>query len=440
MSLFTKPMKHGHNVHDGRRGIRNNDAHESRRRAVLVHRRDHPDFARACSGRVRGVGHPRGASLLPFRSASLGRKIKECAKVATAVLIGLSFASPAFALDTIFDNTNEGYTDNFVGMTYNWNNPSHPECSRAQVYVNLVNHSDQDWLIYRVVFPQAKTFTDAGLSTQFNYNPTAQIYTTSTVWHGVANTTWTPTSSPRAIDFSSPAIIHAGEEMGMTIDNPAIFTPTSTPDYRAQSLLVQRTTSTVFGDSTGGVYAYLRYSAGCGLGSGPVVGDPYGPTPVFRLEGYGADLDTGGGGSTSTTPIPTSTYDGTFSGSTPSLSWSVSGTPSISATYYSQKFAGMFGATSSFPLCVVDPFINLVDVIHGATLGNQPSASLVIAGAMGSGTSTFSLGSASSVAASVGLRNITDLLFPFLEACAWLGLGVYIFRDLFAAKEEPDTL
>jgi len=111
MSIILKDNTHGHNVHGFNRGERRHDAHQSRGRALLVHRRDHSDPARVGGRWIRRVGHPRGASLLPFRPSEIGRKIKEVAKVATAVLIGLSFASPVLAFDET-DTWNRDYTRN----------------------------------------------------------------------------------------------------------------------------------------------------------------------------------------------------------------------------------------------------------------------------------------------------------------------------------------
>jgi len=444
MSLFTNQTKHGHNVHDGRGRIGNFDADLACRRAVLVHHRDYSGAARARRGWLRRVGNSCNSALLPLRSTQVASTIQKGVKVAMAVLIGLSFASPAFALDPLFDNTSFEDPDptHFVAMTYNWKESTDPTCIDSAVYVNITNTTGQDWLIYQVQFPRASTWNSAP-NPQFSTSPplpTARIYTSSTEWTGVANSSWTPTSTFGEIfDFTSPAIIHDGQQMGLIIDNGNLAVATSTGGtYGAVGYKVGRVIDVGWGVDTGGAYSYITYNDSCGFKTTPDGHAAF--TPSFKLFGYGADLDEGGSGSTSTNPIPSSTYDGTFSGSTPSLSWSVSGTPSISATYFSQKFVGMFGATSSFPMCVVDPFVNLIDVIRGATLGDQPSASIVMAGAMGAGTSTFSLTSASSVAASIGLKNITDLLFPFMQACAWLGFGIYVFRSLIVGDEPDETL
>jgi len=140
-------------------------------------------------------------------------------------------------------------------------------------------------------------------------------------------------------------------------------------------------------------------------------------------------------------PVPTSTYDGTFSGTAGSIGFGTS-TVSLSDGIYSAKFQSMFGAaTGTFPLCLVSPWIAFMDVLQGFTSVPQTANSMQINGLMGAPTTTLSLGSASTTFAQIGLKPILDLLIPFLEAMAWLSLGYFIFADLFTKpNDDGDSL
>jgi len=137
-------------------------------------------------------------------------------------------------------------------------------------------------------------------------------------------------------------------------------------------------------------------------------------------------------------PVPTSTYDGTFSGTAGSIGFGTS-TVSLSDGIYSAKFQSMFGAaTGTFPLCLVSPWIAFMDVFQGFTQNPQSAGTIVISEPFGAGTTTLSLANASGTFAAIGLVSITDLLFPFLEALAWLTFGVVVFRDIFMKESEGD--
>jgi len=137
-------------------------------------------------------------------------------------------------------------------------------------------------------------------------------------------------------------------------------------------------------------------------------------------------------------PVPSSTYDGTFSGAGGSIGFGTT-TANLADGIYSAKFQSMFGAaTGTFPLCLVAPWISFLDVFQGFTQLPQSGGSIVVSQPFGSGTSTFSLASASGTFAAIGLVGITNLLFPFLEGLAWLTFGVVVFKKTFMKESDDD--
>jgi len=136
--------------------------------------------------------------------------------------------------------------------------------------------------------------------------------------------------------------------------------------------------------------------------------------------------------------VPTSTYDGTYSDLLPGIGFGT-GTAVLPSGIYSAKFSNMFGsATGTFPLCMVAPWIAFLDVFQGFTQVQQSATTIVLTSPLGGDTIVLSLASASSTFAAIGLKNVLDLLLPFLEGLAWLTFGVVVFRRIFMNESESN--
>jgi len=454
MSLFLNNTSHGHSLHGCDCGIGNNDADVARGSTVFVHRRDYPDSARTCCGRVRGMGHPRGASLLPFRSSKIGRKIQECAKVAMAVLMGLSFAMPALA-DTYAWDSFTGYatggssiptfqkpgTSCATGYPYGLGHGPYTNSNFTwyQTDIDLTLHSIDLWPLLSTgnhLISAASSvamqigvtdLSDPGLATTNYYG---------TVFGGT-NYNTSRRFEPIAPEIFGYQRLLSGRTYLFTARrDPGVPWYTSSTDYIVADFLHvnnnNTTSNTILNEWVYNFSDDLE-STPCAIPQDDASHAVYG-TIKLGLNGTAQD------NSSNPVEIPTSTYDGTFSGGTGSISFGTT-TANIADGIYSAKFDSMFGAaTGTFPLCLVSPWIAFLDIIQGFTQLPQSSGSIIVSQPFGAGTSTFSLGAASGTFAAIGLVNITNLLFPFLQGLAWLTFGVIVFKNLFMKSNDDEAL
>jgi len=473
MCLFTKNT-HGHSLHGCNSCIRDNHAHVSRRGAVLVHRRNYSDLARACRGWFRGLGNPRRTPLLPQRSSAL----KKVGVGLMTLLVGVSFAFPAFAfdpLDTWHHNfawynaalgvyqattpncnagntgagneTNSGFifrpqtqdviADSFdvVGAFYRLSGQFVTSTSPLEVYAQIQETGGH----LRVVNPNG-----LGGDAVVNYLASRVPTSTTAFWSNGQSTGYSTTTfeAPTFPGADYRVIFEVGKTYQIT------FTPSPYPD-----------TWPTYNDGTSFLVAWSEFTSGAtstALAAFPTYfwygfqdrglttpcASPHALYEISNSTGNGAGYPvwaingTRQDNGSNPVEVPTSTYDGTFSGTVGSVGFS-SGSYTLPDGIYSGKFSNLFGdAADVFPLCFVSPWVAWLDVFQGFSQVEQTPVSMVISEPFGAGTTTITLTDVDTVFADIGLRDILDLLFPFLEAMCWLSLGVIIFRDLFSTSND----
>jgi len=434
MNVTLNTKKHGHNVHDKRGGVGDNDADLACRRAVLVHRRDHPDFARAGRGWLRGLGHPAHSSDVPLRS-----QIVQLASLCTAVLLGLSFAFPTFGASPtlIMSSTSTIDAIPLVSVASRYNETTSAPCTYAKMVWSWT--ATEDSFITKLTI-NAKTSPASGNDP---FSVDAYLFAWTQTMHDVNAvpiivyadnyTQWTGTPTTTSFTFSSPILTAlAGQKLYFEV-GPSLEIPQyegGGGPFSSNAIVVDRASSTHSNASTTDSI-FLGHPNECTTPNT----DPF-FKPAFALYGYVL-----AGAEPPGSSVPTSTYDGTYSEFLPTIGFTTS-SPNLPGGIFTGKINNMFGAAAvTFPLCVVTPWIAFMDVLQGFTSVPQTANSMQINGLMGAPTTTLSLGSASTTFAQIGLKPILDLLIPFLEAMAWLSLGYFIFADLFTKpNDDGDSL
>lgn len=140
------------------------------------------------------------------------------------------------------------------------------------------------------------------------------------------------------------------------------------------------------------------------------------------------------------TPLPTSTYDGSYSELLPSVSFG-SSTLVYAGGEFGETMDSIFGSSTweGFPMCFVSPWFGFIDILNGATKHQQNYQTIHIDHGFGSGSSTeLDLSAASATFAGIGLKNITDILVPFVEAVCWLLFGLMVWADLFKPEHDME--
>lgn len=140
------------------------------------------------------------------------------------------------------------------------------------------------------------------------------------------------------------------------------------------------------------------------------------------------------------TLIPTSTYSGNFDEYLPSISFAT-GSLVTTGGDFEAAMNDIFGTSTwaGFPMCFVSPWFGLIDMLQGSTKNGQTGGGIIIDHGLSNTTTEITLESASDTFAAIGLRNVTDILFPFTEAILCLLFGLMVWHDLTTGgKEEID--
>lgn len=155
--------------------------------------------------------------------------------------------------------------------------------------------------------------------------------------------------------------------------------------------------------------------------------------PMIEINYFGA--------TTSSEPIetelPSSTYNGTFSDYLPSITFST-GTLVHTGGEFEATMNEIFGTSTwtGFPMCFVAPWFQLFDIFNGASKNEQEGTSIVMGHGFNSSSTEINLNSASATFAAIGVKNLTDVLFPFFEAIMWMLFGLMVWKDIMHEGEE----
>lgn len=118
----------------------------------------------------------------------------------------------------------------------------------------------------------------------------------------------------------------------------------------------------------------------------------------------------------------------------PTIAWgNATDTGNGTATsVYSDTVLSYIGeASSTFPLCIVTPFIDLLDDFRGMTDGTLESQSLIIGTGFSTGTIELDPDREEILSESGSAANIRDYVWALLGSICYLLLGWYILNDLF---------
>lgn len=430
MRLLTNLKTHGHNVHDSRHHIEHVDADFACRCAVHVHRRDPSHSLGTFRARIRHLGRTVDSGQVQGRSTRVIRG-GFCTAIAA---IGLLFAFPVNA-EVLWTNLDQVVTNpnNIMNTgSFNYTEPQ-PSCLDGQ-------DSYSTWTF--TTSSRAITISSIRMEMKLRYNPVLgwpdlstkiQLHGSThpaTIYEVNGDTAVSDTTTTVSYVFPSGLLpsFQAGETI--TFDIAEVYPGLQPGDYPFVSIL-DGISST---DENQELSPKTQWLCGGASSSGEVDGAIYG---VFRMEINGTE---GYSGLIGTDEMPESTYDGRFSELIPTIGFST-GSANYGQGHFADRFRGIFGySTSSFPLCFVDPWINLIDTFESLSNVSQSSKSLQISGGIVSSTYSFSLNSASGTLAAIGAKPFFDQFKPFVIALGWLMFGFYIFRDLFSPKENDETL
>jgi len=416
MSIILNKQQNGHNVHGSRHRVRNDDVDKLGWSILHVHRGDFADLARACRALVRRVGDSQNLRTHASWRTSLNKKA-----LFGFLAIGVLFCLPANAAPQA-----GGIVQNGVHRVDGTPNFTHEN----------------------VVWKWIPTVDTKFCSFQFK----AQIVGT-----------WVGSNA----DADLHVEVGSGGDVG---DHPSAaswtlnFAYSTSSPYVQGDLLTQNLGFCI--NANAGVAQWLRFTVDPVTPSGNYINlsysdtDTYGSTTVFTANtvthfynattkhpygGFGGTVDisdgdfTGGTYATSITAvIPTGSLEsGALDGYIAGTVWTVSATNTTSTVFQDKVNSFLGNSTGTFPMCIAYPWFTLVDFFVGNTTGTS-AQSLTITGAGIVPTSTFSLSSFPDVLADINAKPVLDPLIVLVQSLAWLGFGLFIFRDIFGKNEEHE--
>jgi hypothetical protein len=404
MSLFNNHKRHGRNVHGCGSRKRCDDVDGTRGSPLLVHCRNHPDSARPCGSRVHHLGPSPHSAKLP-RST----KLKRISALALA-LFGVLFAFDAKAAEVLFTNLNytNGDDPTLIGGTVNTN------CGFGV--------SDMEF------FHSFEYYPDDGIEvTQIDVKTLASF-------GGIITLNWTNQSGFSGFaqaEFTASSPSFATTTFSFLIDERPFAFPEGTGiTFSFDGYEDLEPSTAVSGDGKDPQTDAIHFpTLNCVGGTGGSFG-----VDETAMTIYGNNYS--GGGDFPSSEIPSSTYDGLFNGFMPSIGWSESDGVSSTGGTISEHFGNFAEAGDRFPMCVIVPFVSMINLIEGVTTANQNLQNIVIGGTGIVPTSTIGFGSASSVAALTGFKNVYDPIVGVAQGIMWLAFGVFVFTDLFGKKNE----
>ncbi len=141
-------------------------------------------------------------------------------------------------------------------------------------------------------------------------------------------------------------------------------------------------------------------------------------------------------------PAATNTYTEFF----PTFTWGQStstGNGTATTTYESLLNTILGSATSSFPMCLINPWISLLDTFRGLSDGNLGQQTLVVGTKMGGENLTLNidLGSVTNTTegATSSFLTIIEMATAFFISMGWATFGVMVFVDLFVKPRETNV-
>lgn len=336
--------------------------------------------------------------------------------------MGLFFAMPANA-ETIYDNWTTATSSDAVKLSLvHFTDP----CSGSAYGdgYTYMGYTTTTGLL--IASAQIRVYTYG--SSVFGYTPTMEILVGTEIYEGTADTDATGTTKTITFTFAEAANVPPNEEFYIRLQDPTeLFdsVPGTTGSYVYWEMVNQSSFNTE-GITISKCSANTPYS------------QPNAGEPRLRLLGT-LGVSTGEIGGYS--EVPTSTYDGTYSELLPTVGWGNADPPGVSSTIWETRINSYFGTSTaaSFPMCLVTNWwILLDDIMGGMTTGTEQF--VVVAGGLVPTTTEIGLQAFPEVAAATGLKNITDILIPFVEAMLWLLLGIRIWHAIFGAHVDAETL
>jgi len=418
MNLFINREHHGHNVHDQYRDERDGGLNRSGGRTVHIRFGRASDHLRVSRSRLRRVGD----QVRHWSHQENQTQIVSGFLTGIAVIAGLLFSFPASA--SLYDGWHN------VGAQYG-------AYGRIAYVDNIGTHHYGAVAYYFVPTSTVRICDFVFEATQKNGSPT-KTYSVTVKEGGTTPDDGTtiiqynlgvPTTT-QAYYKSIPSCLTTNKKVWFLFDaDPS--TDVNNPYY---GVGVHDNPS-----DAGGVWQYYDGSW-TNLNKIPFLALNYSGAVISEISAETALATQDPTKWHGATVVPTSTYTPSDSlGSVlPTVGWG-STTGSINSTTgtFETHINAMVGnATNTFPMCLFFPFFTLVDLFEGQTFVDQQSQSIVFGNVLGN-TSTLSLAGFPAVMASTGVKSVYDIIVPFLEAIMWLGLGVYVFNDLFV-KKKPD--
>jgi len=407
MHLFTSEEKHGRNIHGCGSRKRSNNADGSRRSIVFFYWWNHSDSPRACGSRFHYLGSASHPPKLPRRS-----RVKHFTAVALA-LFGVLFAFNVNAAEVLFTNLNytNGDDPTLIGGTVNTN------CgfgvSDMQFYHSFEYYPDDGIEVTQI---DVKTLASFGGIITLNWTNQSGFSGFAQAEYVASSPSFATTTFEFLID-ERPFAFPEGTGIVFSFDGYEDLSPSTA----------------VSGDGKDPQTDAIHFpTLNCVGGTGGSFG-----VDETAMTIYGNNYSDGGDFPDS--ELPTSTYDGLFDGFMPSIGWSETDGVSSTGGTIAQHFENFADGGNRFPMCVITPFISMINLIQGVTSAGQNNQNIVIGGSGIVPTSTIGFGSASSIAATTGFKNVYDPIVGVAQGIAWLAFGVFAFSDLFGKKNEENV-
>lgn len=123
------------------------------------------------------------------------------------------------------------------------------------------------------------------------------------------------------------------------------------------------------------------------------------------------------------------------------IAWAEENVTLPSSTAWTDKIHLMTSSTAnSFPMCLVNPFIELMNTFQAITETEQTEQAINIGGILGSNTTTLSLATISTTLETTGAKNLIETIIDFVEILLWASFGLWLFNRLFLSSKETETL